>query len=102
MGTGLRACPRAAAVLAGRLVSESLQNLTGVIFWLHLFKDFFDLALLIDQKGSSMNTHVRSPHKLLLAPNAIRISNLVIGIGQQGERKVIFGFELLVPGLAVW
>src|ERR1041385_7179864 len=75
------------------LVSESLQNLTGVIFWLHLFENFFDLALLIDQKSGSMNTHVRSAHKLLLAPNAVSICNRMVLVGQKREGKFILGLR---------
>src|SRR5688572_26303732 len=84
-----------------RSLSESLQNLTGVIFWFYLFKDFFDLAFLIDQKSGSVNAHVRSSHKLLLSPNAVAFGDRMIGVGQQGERKFVFGLELLVRLFAV-
>ena len=61
--------------------SESLEHLTGVILGLDLFKDLFDLALLIDQKGSAMNTHIRSSHKLLLSPNTIALGDRFVRVG---------------------
>jgi hypothetical protein len=63
------------------LFRERLEYLTGMVFGLYLLEDLFDLALLIDQKGSSMNTHVRAAHKLLLSPNTVSLHDLSIRVG---------------------
>ena len=78
------------------MLRKRLEYLTGMVFGLYLLEDLFDLALLIDQEGGSMNTHVRSSHKLLLSPNAVSVRNLMVLVGQKGEGKAILGFELLV------
>ena len=52
-----------------------------MIFGLYLFEHFLDLALFVDQKGRSMNTHVGSSHKFLLTVHAIRIGDRMIRIG---------------------
>ena len=78
------------------LVFERLKYLTGVVFGLYLLEDLFDLALLIDQEGGSMNTHVRSSHKLLLSPNTIAFGDCLIRIRQECEREFVLGDEFFV------
>jgi len=62
-------------------LSKSLEDLTGVIFWLDLLENLFDLALLIDQKGGSMDAHIRSSHELLLSPYSISLRDCAIRVG---------------------
>src|SRR5829696_2354307 len=83
-------------------VSESLEDLTGVILRLYFLKDFFDLAFLIDQKGGSMDAHICSSHELLLSPNAISLRDRAIRVGQEGEREFILRFKLFMRRFAVW
>ena len=52
-----------------------------MILGLDLLEYLFDLALLIDQKGGPMNTHVLSAHKLLLSPNYVSLGNGSIRVG---------------------
>src|SRR5829696_9817931 len=83
-------------------VSESLEDLTGVILRLYFLKDFFDLAFLIDQKGGPMDAHICSSHELLLSPNAVSLRDRAIRVGQKSEWEFILCLKLFVRRLAVW
>src|SRR6185369_9378218 len=77
-------------------VSESFEDLIGVILRLDLLENLFDLSLLIDQKGGPMNTHVGSAHELLLSPNSVSFCDRPIRIGQKSEGKFVLGFKLFM------
>ena len=72
-----------------------------MIFRLNLTEDLLDFTLLVDQEGHSVNPHIRSAHKLLLAIGAIGFDNRMIRIRQQAKRQIVLMRKLFVPGFAV-
>src|SRR3982751_3725245 len=60
---------------------------------LHLWKDFFNDAVRVDDKSSSFHAHVFAPIHAFLFPNAIEFSSFMIRIGQKRKREIEFAFE---------
>jgi len=61
-------------------------------------KDFADDAFFVDHKSGAVEAVIMTAIQLLGAPYAIFIYYLMIGVGQQGERKGVPGFEFQVFG----
>ena len=62
----------------------------------HFFNDFFNSSFLADDKCFPEDSHVGFAIHLLLPPCAIGLQDLSVRIGDQPERKLIFGNEILV------
>jgi hypothetical protein len=81
----------------GRLsLFENRQYFFGVAVRLDLGKDASDLAGSINHEGSALNPHYLSAIHILLFDDAESVTDLLVGIGQQCVRQVIFLFEFLL------
>src|SRR5712691_4197537 len=87
---------------AGKLGSKSVKNFLHVLFRFDLFKHLFDFALFVDKESRPLYAHVAAAHKLLLAVNSVSVCDLMIRIGQKGERKFVLSGKLLVRSLTVY
>ena len=67
-----------------------------MLVYIHLIKNFGDLAILVDQECLSSDAHVLLPVHRLLAPNAVRFNDAMIGVCDQVHRQIVFRSELLV------
>jgi hypothetical protein len=68
---------------------------------LHFWEDFRDSALLVDNDGCALYSHICDPVELLLLPDAIRLGQLVAFVDKQVVRQRVFLTELLVRFCAV-
>lgn len=63
----------------------SLDDLLEMVLGPNLIEHPLDHALLVDDERRAQNTHERTPHELLFAPNAVGFRNDLVGIGKQRE-----------------
>jgi len=68
---------------------------------LRLSDDVPDHALCIDQKRGTDHAHVLPSVHRFLPPDPIGLQDLLVGIGQQGERQFVFGDEFLMTGFVI-
>src|SRR5579883_2595963 len=68
---------------------------------LHLAPHLGDLAVLVDQKGGAIDTHVFAAVQALLDPGAIFGADLSVLVGNQREVKLVLRLELVVTRYAV-
>src|SRR6266478_3491939 len=62
----------------------------------HFGPNLFDSAIRSDQEGDAPGSHVLHAHEALLAPDTVSLDDLFVLVGQEGERKLLFGNELVV------
>ena len=68
---------------------------------LNLTPGFANHTFFVDEKGGALNSHVLAPIEALLHPHTIGLAERALGVGNEGEGKVVLGLELVVPGDAV-
>src|SRR5581483_7969993 len=85
----------------GFLARERGEDVVGVRRRLHVPHHLLDVAVAVDDERRAVDPHVRPPHVLLLAPDAVLVRDGVIRIGEEGERQLVLPAELLVRGLVV-
>ena len=76
--------------------SSAFSRFLGVSLGLTLYQASSDLALLVDQERRADDAHVRPAVELLLAPHAVRLGDLVLGVRQQREPERVLVVELLL------
>jgi hypothetical protein len=59
-----------------------------------LIPNLFDLAIGINQKSATHNSHERAAHEFLHAPGPVGLNGLVIGIAQERKVQLAFGLEI--------
>jgi len=58
--------------------------------------DLFDPAIGTDKKGHSVRPGIADTHEYFLTPNAVGLHDLLVLIGKEGERQLVFFDELIV------
>jgi hypothetical protein len=59
----------------------------------HLLEHLGDPAPGIDDEGRAIDSHVLLAEHAFLRPDAVRLHDLVIGVGEERERQVVLGLE---------
>ena len=67
-----------------------------MIFGVYLFYNLFDIALLVNQKGNSVGTHVLASVHTFFNPGAIRFMDAFAFVGNQVKRQTVFVGKLIV------
>ena len=67
------------------LLNFTIQHHVVVIRSLKAIKHFFDPALSIYQEADAMNAVIGFPHKRFFTPDAKRLADFMIFIGEQGK-----------------
>ena len=67
-----------------------------MLFGLYFFDDFNDDSLLINDEGLPDNPHVGFPVIFFLTPGTIILKDLLFGVRDQGERKLVLSNEFLM------
>ena len=75
-------------------LAERRENFLGVPGDLHLGEDLADLSVLVDEERGTHYTHVGPAVVLLLLPDAVRLRDLFLGVGQERERQFVLLLEL--------
>ena len=57
---------------------------------IHVLPDVEDNTILVDQKCCTQNAHVLLAHHLLFGPNAARLGERVLGVGEEREMQAVF------------
>lgn len=83
------------------LALDHCQHFFSVAFGLHFLEDVLDLAFGTDQEGRSRDPHDFLAVHVLFFDDIIGITNLLLGVSQQGVGQVIFllKFLLLLRGV---
>lgn len=68
---------------------------------IYFIKDLRDLTFSVDQEGLAISAHILFPVHALFTPYAVIIYDLLIGVGEQVKRKLIFRDKFLVRFLAI-
>jgi len=63
---------------------------------LHLVIYLRNDALWVDEKGSAARAHIRPPHKLLLAKDAIAPDNFFMFVSKERKREFVSARKLLM------
>src|SRR5205814_4964570 len=71
------------------------QNL-DVLFRLYPAKNCRNTPVAINDERAALSAHVFFPIHAFLHPNAIRVNNFFVGIGQEGKGQLIFLDKLFV------
>src|SRR4051812_39282138 len=99
---GEETCPRPRsaherrASARARCPTQRLLDIRCVPLGLHLMKDPFDASLGIDDERRAKDPHVLPPEHGLLAPDAVRVGNLVIGVSHEREWQAELLLEFLM------
>ena len=72
-----------------------------MLLGVHLADGVDDGALLVDDVGGAQRAHRHLAVVLLLAPGFVGFEDAVLGVGDEVERQLVLGDELLVAGGAV-
>jgi len=86
----------AAAIRTPRLkenrlaATESVEDLSRVLGRLHSAKDVLHRAVRVDDDGRALDAHVLLAREALLDPEAVRLGDLMAGIGQEREWQTCF------------
>src|SRR5947209_10235866 len=83
------------------LLAEGFQYFVGVLFDVDLVEDFFDFALLVNEKGLAADAHVLLAHELLLAVDAVRFGHRVVCVCEEREGEFVLVCELTVRALVI-
>ena len=69
-----------------------------MVFGLYLFRryDSFDHPFFVNDEGGTKRTHILTTVHALFSPYSKLLYQLLVGIGYQGKRKLIFLDKLLV------
>src|SRR5438046_3155811 len=62
-------------------LGEGGQNFFGMLSRFYFWPDFFDPALRADQEGDPVGSLILHAHELLFAPDAVRLNDAFVGIG---------------------
>src|SRR6266511_4572980 len=81
---------------AERALPQRRQRLLHAVGRADLDLRVGDPALLVDHKVAANDAHELLAHERLLAPHAVGLGDRVLLVGQQDERQVVLGLELLV------
>ena len=65
-------------------------------FYLLGEEDAFDDAFFVDDEGGTEGTHVLASVHALFTPHTECFDQFLVGIGDEGKRKLVLGDELLV------
>ncbi len=89
----LRATRRQPARLAAPPALKGGEDLRGVAGGLHFFEDVLDTAVGADQERGALHAEVLAAIHTFLFPDAVGFGGGMVGVGNQGERQVVLGFE---------
>src|SRR5579883_1822630 len=68
---------------------------------LHLAPDAAHHALLVDEVGCTLDSHIFPAIHALLDPDAVALADFALGVGGKDERKLVLLLEFVVRGYAV-
>src|SRR3954468_5515316 len=86
---------------SGAFLAQRLQHLGGVAVGLDLGPGPDDAPVRVDQERRADDAHVRPADRGLLAPGAVPLDDLPIGVGEERERQVELFAEATVARRAV-
>jgi hypothetical protein len=82
--------------LGGCEVGEGIRDFLRVALRLDASENSGDTTVLVDEKGRPENAHIPSSEHRLLAPDAVRVGDGVIGVSDKRERQLVLLLEVLV------
>src|SRR5712692_2906101 len=101
-GQTLAPNPSRAELNLGFTNPEDGEHVVGVGLRVDLPHHLDDGAVGVDHERRALDAHVLPAGKASLAPDAVGLGGLVVGVGEQRERQLVLGLELRVRALAVW